>query len=269
MAQDAERYREPPIDAGLALEAGVFRELTAATAHDLANLLTVLESTIEILADDATRPTERRCMRDTASEAITRATVLTKRLATWDRLGSIPRVQDLNLVASDLRASLVRLVGQRISVCVEPAGEPAWVAAPLGALEQVIMNLVLNARDAIERVGSITVAVRARELAAETGPSASPRVIELSVTDDGCGMGDAVRAHIFEPFFTTKHGRGTGLGLVTVREIVERSGGTIDVCSVPGAGTTFVLTFPEHTPNPAGRPSAGPENSRIPGGHCP
>ncbi|MCK6544951.1 HAMP domain-containing histidine kinase [Myxococcota bacterium] len=233
----------------IAHERRVIRELNAATAHDLANLLTVLESTVEILADGRTSSAERDEMRDAASEAIARATVLTRRLATWGRLDTAAlHPQDLNVVAGELRASIAKLVGPRISVGVEVASEPAVIAAPRGALEQVIMNLVLNARDAIMGTGSITAAIRLREVAAETGDLSGARVVELSVRDDGCGIGEAVRAHLFEPFFTTKHTRGTGLGLVTVREIVERSGGRIEVQSAPGVGTTFVLSFPEHAP---------------------
>jgi CheY-like chemotaxis protein len=162
---------------------------------------------------------------------------------------------------------LRRLIGEHIELVIVLGEGPVHVRADRGQLEQVIMNLAVNARDAMAEGGVLTVEVATvdRGPEAEGGPAEAGRFVTIAVTDTGCGMDDATAARIFEPFFTTKEqGKGTGLGLSTVYGIVEQSGGSITVDSAPGRGTRFTVTLPrlEERVLPDGAEASAPGGAR-------
>ena len=228
--------------------------LAGGVAHDFNNLLTVIAGYAEaLLGDSATSPAMKDdlCQINKAAE---QAATLTRQLLAFSRRQVLkPEVLDLNLIILDLEKMLRRLIGEDISLRVQLSKRPALVKADPGQVEQVILNLVVNARDAIESGGRIAIESSHVELS-EPGRSAHANVL-LTVKDSGQGMDDVTRARIFEPFFTTKErGRGTGLGLATVYGIVEQSGGTITVNSVPGGGSTFKVYLPATREQPSEQP---------------
>jgi signal transduction histidine kinase len=190
--------------------------------------------------------------------ACRRAAVLTRQLLAVSRRQELRLEQvDLNRVATDLEPMLRRLVSDDVELKLELAPEPCHALADPGQLEQVIMNLVINARDAMPTGGELTIAtgeVEFGEEGAARSPEAAPgRYAMLSVTDSGCGMDEQTRARIFVPFFSTKEaGKGTGLGLATVYGIVRQSGGTIQVDSEPGHGSTFRVYLCQDPPTADG-----------------
>ena len=224
--------------------------LAGGVAHDFNNLLTVIIGYTQMMLDELppgdSRLSDLQAIRQTAD----RAAQLTQQLLAFSRKQVLaPALLDLGAVVSGLTAMLRRLVGASIEVVFVPAPQPCLVLLDRGQLEQVIMNLVVNARDAMPDGGRITIeaALVAPEApppgSAPAGPDAQQ--VLLRVSDTGVGMDEATMARIFEPFFTTKApGKGTGLGLATVFGIVAQSGGTIHVDSAPGRGTTFSLRFP-------------------------
>jgi PAS domain S-box-containing protein len=224
--------------------------LAGGVAHDFNNMLAVINSYAE-LAIQALH--ERDPLRADVQEILkagTRAAVLTKRLLAFSRKQMLrPVVLGLNEVVADLEQMLRRLIGEDVTFRFVLSPEAGNVRADPGQLEQVLMNLVVNARDAMPRGGELTVETAAREVdeaTARADPEVQPgRYVVLAVTDTGCGMDQATLARIFEPFFTTKQpGQGTGLGLATVYGIVKQSAGFIAVQSEPGKGSTFRIHLP-------------------------
>ncbi len=224
--------------------------LAGGVAHDFNNLLTVINGYSELLlgklsADDALRPNV-----DEIRKAGSRAEGLTRQLLAFSRKQVLqPRVLDLNQVVSGIRSMLERLVGEDVEVRVELHSESATVRADPHQLEQVLMNLAVNARDAMQHGGKLLIETAMVELGESyyrSHPEArAGRFVTLTVSDDGMGISEEIRAHIFEPFFTTKKvGDGTGLGLSMVQGIVAQSGGFIEVSSELGHGTTFKLYLP-------------------------
>ncbi len=177
-----------------------------------------------------------------------RAASLTRQLLAFSRKQILePRVIDLNEVVRGLEGMLGRLIGEDVELVVRPAAEPGFVKADPGQIEQVVMNLAVNARDAMPGGGRLTIETRngggGREAGGEEADP-GPHVM-LVVTDTGCGMDEETLSNIFEPFFTTKaRGKGTGLGLSTVYGIVKQSGGDVRVLSEPGKGATFEIVLP-------------------------
>ena len=218
--------------------------LAGGVAHDFNNLLTVIAGYAEALLNDGgTTPS----MKDDLTQigrAAEQAATLTRQLLAFSRRQVLkPEVLDLNSSIAELEKMLRRLIGEDILFSVKLSSQPALIEADPGQIEQVILNLVVNARDAIESGGRISVE-SAHVERSEPGHDRK-RCVMLSVTDSGNGMDEATRARIFEPFFTTKaRGRGTGLGLATVYGIVEQSGGAITVHSEPGLGSTFRVYLP-------------------------
>ena len=154
---------------------------------------------------------------------------------------------DLNAVVADVEQLLKRTLGEDIEIVTSLPADLRPIQGDATQLQQVLMNLAVNARDAMPRGG--TLSIETLNVAARSGSGSgfgSAGLVELRVTDSGCGMTAATKARIFEPFFTTKElGRGAGLGLATVYAIVQGMGGTIHVSSDPGRGTTFIIQFPE------------------------
>ncbi|HEY9594610.1 MAG TPA: ATP-binding protein, partial [Spirochaetia bacterium] len=172
-----------------------------------------------------------------------RAADLTQRLLSFSRKQTPEqKMIDLNVAVADVEKMLRRIIGEDIRLsCFLEAPSATVLAAP-AQIEQILLNLAINARDAMPEGGSITIATSS--VARPKGGTGGDRVC-LSVTDTGCGMPDDVKSHLFEPFFTTKDpGRGTGLGLATVYGIVQQMGGEISVDSAVGRGTTVLVTFP-------------------------
>lgn len=250
-------------------------QLAGGVAHDFNNLLTVIIGCSEFLKLRLSPGDPSYSDAEEIARAGQRAAALTRELLAFSRKEVIePRPHDLNQTLAGLANMLTRIAGESIEVVCEPARLVAPVFADPGKLEQVIVNLVVNARDSITGAGAdggrITVAIREIE-----GGSGGPvghepgRWMVLSVTDTGSGMDAETQARIFEPFFTTKPvGQGTGLGLATVYGIVHQSGGAIALESAPGAGTTFRIYLPLHDgPLPVqevvAAPTAGSGNATI------
>jgi signal transduction histidine kinase len=225
-------------------------QLAGGIAHDFNNLLTVITSYSGLLLRET--PPEDPSHADLAAirDAGERAATLTRQLLAFSRQQVLqPQVLDLNVVTRDVEKLLRRLLREDIRLETRLAPGLGRVHADPGQIEQVIMNLVVNARDAMPDGGRIVIEtanaeVRARD-ATRHHDAAPGRYVVLAVHDDGVGMDAATQMRMFDPFFTTKGiGKGTGLGLSTVYGIVRQSGGFIECESAPGTGTTFRLHFP-------------------------
>ncbi len=224
--------------------------LAGGVAHDFNNLLTVINGYSEMLLDLLSPGDPIRANLEEIHQAGEKAAGLTRQLLAFSRRQVLqPRVLDLNQVVVEMRPMLERLVGEDVDVRVELTTEAGIVRADPHQLEHAIMNLVVNARDAMPYGGKLsiqTVALEWDHRHAQPHPEARVgRYVMLAVSDTGVGMDEETRRHIFEPFFTTKGvGKGTGLGLSTVQGIVAQSGGFIEVLSEPGGGTTFKIYLP-------------------------
>jgi PAS domain S-box-containing protein len=213
--------------------------LAGGVAHDFNNLLTVINGYAEFALTEIPEGDPLREMVQEIYDAGQRAAALTRQLLAFSRRQVVqPVALDLNVVAEQMKKMLERLIGADVHLKSDLAPELWRVRADAGQIEQVIMNLAVNARDAMPEGG--TLAVTTRNVIENGGEQ-----VMLAVADTGCGMDDATQQRLFEPFFTTKQpGQGTGLGLATVYGIVAQSGGRIDVTSAVGLGSTFRLFFP-------------------------
>jgi PAS domain S-box-containing protein len=224
--------------------------LAGGIAHDFNNLLTVIRGNAEMLLLDLPAGS---VLRDDALEvcrAADRAAELTHQLLAFSRRQVVqPRTVSLNRVVGGMDKMLRRIIGEDVELSTELAARADTVRADPGQLEQMVLNLAVNARDAILPGGTIRITTEDVRVAAGAAP-AHPGVpdgsyVALAVADDGCGMDEEVLERIFEPFFTTKEqGKGTGLGLSTVYGISRQGGGHVTVRSVPGEGTTFRVLLP-------------------------
>ena len=227
--------------------------LAGGVAHDFNNLITVITGYAELLTRELPQDSSMRTDIEQIDQAAERASGLVRQLLAFSRKQVLqPRVMDLNHVVSGMEKMLSRLVPEDVALQTNLESRLARINADPGSIEQVIMNLVVNARDAMPRGGRVRIETANVTLGAEYEhrPEAVPAgpAVMLAVSDTGTGMDDATRARIFEPFFTTKGpGRGTGLGLSTVYGIVKQSGGNISVYSKPGEGSTFRVYFPVAT----------------------
>jgi len=223
--------------------------LAGGIAHDFNNLLTIIFGYSDLLRARVTEVDELREAVDAISDAATRAAELTRQLLAFGRKSMLqPRVLDLNTIIADTSRMLSRLLGESVRCEVVLGDGIARVRADPGQLNQVLLNLAMNARDAMPNGGTLTIRTAAVELgapdAARLEVTPGPYAM-IQVTDTGVGMTDDVRARIFEPFFTTKSvGTGTGLGLATVFGIIRQSDGGTDVESEPGEGSTFRIYLP-------------------------
>lgn len=219
-------------------------QLAGGVAHDFNNILTVISGCATFVRDAVT---EMPAVVDDVKEiqsAAKRAEALTRQLLAFSRRQMLkPEVVNVNDAVQSLSKTLRRLVPESIHLAIVPNGVAPTIRVDLHQLEQVLLNLVVNSRDAIGEAGTITIetANGVADLPAQPGTEC----VVISVTDDGAGIPTAVRDRIFEPFFTTKAvGHGTGLGLATVLGIVEQSGGRIEVDSTLNVGTTFRILLP-------------------------
>jgi PAS domain S-box-containing protein len=225
--------------------------LAGGVAHDFNNLLTVINGYSDLLIEEVKAPDPLRSYVEPIRKAGERAVSLTRQLLAFSRKQMIqPRVLDLNTTIRESAPMLQRLIGEDVALEIHLDGFLGRVKADPDQIHQVIMNLAVNARDAMPDGGKLRIETRNVELDGKGGTAIHPDIIPgsyilMTVTDTGHGMDAATRRHIFEPFFTTKEtGKGTGLGLSTVYGIVRQSGGWIDVCSELGAGTAFKIYLP-------------------------
>ena len=223
--------------------------LAGGVAHDFNNVLAVILSYSSMIMDELNPADPMWADVAEIKGAGERAAQLTRQLLAFGRKQLLePRIVDLNDIVGGLTRMLQRLIGEDINLITRPAPEPVWLHVDPGQIEQALMNLSVNARDAMPRGGTLTIEIGRSELdegeVRRSGLQAGPYA-EISVTDTGVGMDRATQARIFEPFFTTKPtGKGTGLGLSTVFGIVKQSGGHVTVESEPGKGATFRIWLP-------------------------
>ncbi len=232
--------------------------LAGGVAHDFNNLLTAISGYSDLLLRELPEESALRSHAEEIQKAGERAAALTQQLLAFSRRQVLePRVVNLNAALANLEKMLRRLIGEDIEL-VTSAQPDLWpVKADPGQIEQVVLNLAVNARDAMPNGGRLTVSTQNTELdeeAARNSPPTRPgSYVLLAVADSGAGMSPETRSRLFEPFFTTKEvGKGTGLGLSTVYGIVKQSGGYIWVESEPGAGSVFKIFLPKslETPEP-------------------
>jgi PAS domain S-box-containing protein len=221
--------------------------LAGGVAHDFNNILTVIKGYSQLLLEQTagTPAHDQLAQIDSAAD---KAASLTRQLLAFSRKQLMqPKVLNLNKIVTDMQKMLRRMIGEDIDFCVELAEELLPILADPGQVEQVIMNLAANARDAMPRGGKLVISTANVDVDDKTSKlvAAEGHFVLLSVSDNGAGMDLQTQAHMFEPFFTTKPpGRGTGLGLSTVYGITRQSGGYIAVESEVGRGSTFKMYFP-------------------------
>jgi PAS domain S-box-containing protein len=224
--------------------------LAGGVAHDFNNLLTVINGTGEHLLQTLPHEAPERELVESITHAGHRAADLTRQLLMFSRKQELqPQVIDLTRIVADMKRLLARLLGSQFQLETDLSQTSAPIIADPNQIGQVLLNLVVNARDAMPKGGVVAIRTEQVELTAprlhrhaETPPGT---YVVLRIRDHGCGMDEQTLSRIFEPFFTTKEvGKGTGLGLSCVYGIVTQSGGSIEVDSQPGVGTTFTLYFP-------------------------
>jgi PAS domain S-box-containing protein len=248
-------------------------KLAGGVAHDFNNLLCVIMGFSAMLVRGLPEDGPLRSYAREIERAAGRATTLTRQLLAFSRKQMLePRPLDFNALLADAQMMLRRLIGEDVELVTKYAPDLLPVRADPGQIEQVLLNLAVNSRDAMPGGGTLTIStanvVLDQRGGAFSGPGAAEtppgRYALLEVTDTGCGMSEAVKARAFEPFFTTKAvGKGTGLGLSTVYGIVKQSGGHIELTSVPGRGTSFRIYLPQQDKAPE---AVLPQERLAPGG---
>jgi signal transduction histidine kinase len=224
-------------------------QLAGGVAHDFNNLLTVIGGYSSILLGKLSEASPHRSSIEEIKKASDRAGTLTRQLLAFSRKQILqPKVLDLNLVVTDLEKMVRRLIGEDIDFLTITSPVLGKVKADPGQIEQVLLNLIVNARDAMPKGGKLTIETRnvvhSEEYAQRHAALPGPYVM-LAVSDTGCGMDATIQSRVFEPFFTTKGpNKGTGLGLATVYGIVKQSGGNIWIYSEAGRGSTFKVYLP-------------------------
>ena len=226
--------------------------LAGGVAHDFNNLLTAIIGYAELIATRSTSNTLAKQNAELIRKAGEQAAALTRQLLAFSRKQILqPKVIDLNALVVEMEKLLRRVIGERFDLQSHPDAQVGRVKADPSQIEQVVLNLGVNARDAMPRGGKLIIRTQNVRLDQTTAPQISAALapgdyVMLSVTDTGAGMDDETKSHIFEPFFTTKGpGKGTGLGLATVYGIVRQTGGGISVESELGKGSTFRIYLPQ------------------------
>ena len=246
-------------------------QLAGGVAHDFNNILSVIRNYSEFVIEDLPEGDPKREDLEEIQKATHRASDLVRQLLTFSRREIVRRrVLEVNSLIFDLQKLLRRTIPESVDISVNLTATPAYVDADPTQIEQILMNLSVNARDAMLDGGSLEIVTKVHEVGSEFANQRSGlrpgSYVILSVCDTGIGMPPEVRDHVFEPFYTTKErGHGTGLGLATVYGIVDRLGGHIDVRSAPGEGTTMEVYLPssdqasdvEEEPVRPGRPAGG------------
>ena len=247
-------------------------QLAGGIAHDFNNVLTAVLGYTRLLLKDTTLPQQARGDVEEIEQAARRAASLTQQLLAFSRKQMLQlTILDLNEVVQGMRSLLRRLIGEHITLVATLDPQPMLVRADLGQLQQVIVNLSVNARDAMPAGGILTIATAAVELGptfvvAHPGSQPGPHIL-LQVSDTGMGMDAETQGRVFEPFFTTKAvGKGSGLGLATVYGIVKQSGGYIDVSSEPTQGSVFTVYLPRVMEGVAAPQEAQPAEPARAGG---
>jgi CheY-like chemotaxis protein len=231
-------------------------QLVGGIAHDFKNILTTIVGYSELLVEGLEKGTGQRRHASRIRQAAERATGLTKQLLAYGRKELlVPEILDVNIVISSMAALLRRVIGEHIELRLELDPQLGGAKFDRSKLEQVIINLAVNARDALGAGGSLTLRTDSVELdeefCAQRVECTPGSYVLITVTDTGHGMDASTKARIFEPFFTTKDvGKGSGLGLATVQGIVKQSGGHIEVDSEPGRGASFRVYLPRVTAQP-------------------
>ena len=270
-AEEALRQSEKQFRQSQKMEA--VGRLAGGIAHDFNNLLTVIMGYSQVLLTELGPQHRLRGKIDETLKAGERAAMLIRQLLTFSSKQSLdPKILSLNTAVTSLESLLRRLIGEDIHLVSRLDPTNARLRADQSQLEQVLANLVVNARDAMPSGGTLTIETAQVELTRSPVYHLTPlppgHYVRLTVSDTGCGMDRKTQAHIFEPFFTTKEeGKGTGLGLSTVFGIVTQCGGAIDVASRVGHGTRFDLYFPSVEsdipatvrPEPSAQPQRGTE----------
>jgi PAS domain S-box-containing protein len=245
-------------------------QLAGGVAHDFNNVLAAIMMNLGLLRDNPALDDESRQSLDELVKESQRAADMTRQLLMFGRRSVLDiKTLDLNELVANLLKMLGRLIGEDISIRFDRNEGVPPVDADPGMLEQVLMNLCVNARDAMPEGGRITITTAVLELddqAAKARPNSRPgRFVTLWVADTGCGMDAVTQARIFEPFFTTKEpGKGTGLGLATVHGIIAQHQGWVEVESQPGQGTLFRVFLPASSASPA-RPGQARETAAMGG----
>ncbi len=266
----AQRHLEDQLRQSQKMEA--VGQLAGGIAHDFNNLLTAILGSTQLLLQVTPPGDVRREDVDEIRNAGLRAAELTRQLLAFSRRQVLaPKVLELNGVVANMDKMLRRLIGEDVELATTLHAEAGAVNADPGQLEQVLLNLVVNARDAMPGGGRVLIettrALLRDELVERRHRLPPGDYACLAVTDSGAGMDESTQAHLFEPFFTTKEvGKGTGLGLATVYGIVKQSGGYIWVYSEPGRGTTVRVYLPR-VPGAAEPPLPAPELPALRGGH--
>jgi PAS domain S-box-containing protein len=244
-------------------------QLAGGVAHDFNNLLAVIVNYAAFVSEEiemaATADPDRWHSVARDMQQIQRATergiALTHQLLAFGRREVVrPRVLSLNAVVAEVKELLIRSIGEHVQLVTEPTAGLWPIKADAGQIEQILVNLAVNARDAMPSGGTLTIHTDNVVVDSDTGPQAG-RYVRLRVTDTGVGMPHEVIARVFEPFFTTKpKGEGTGLGLATVYGIVKQAGGDVQISSEPGTGTTFTVLLPvtDEAPVEVEAPAPGP-----------
>jgi PAS domain S-box-containing protein len=248
-------------------------QLAGGVAHDFNNLLAVIVGYTDMLLRRLSPAGDERTIRqiEEIQKAGNRATTLTRQLLAFSRKQVLqPKILDLNAVVRDMDNMMRRLIGEHIEMHTRLNADWSTVKADPGQIEQVLMNLVVNARDAMPDGGSLTIETANVDLDAaffkDPRPVESGPYVMMAVSDTGQGMSAEIQSHIFEPFFTTKEkGKGTGLGLSTVYGIIQQSGGSVSVYSEPGHGTTFKIYLPRVARS--GQVAEGKPEKAVPGGN--
>jgi len=247
-------------------------QLAGGVAHDFNNILAVIQMQSELLKGSAGASAEQSEFADEIGITVQRAAALTRQLLLFSRREVFqPSDLDLNASVTNTAKMLTRIVGESNRMQLKLASQPMFIHADAGMMDQVLMNLVVNARDAMPNGGQLiieTAGVEFDEFAASQSAQAQVgSFVRLSVSDSGCGIPPEVLPKIFEPFFTTKDvGKGTGLGLATVFGIVQQHQGWVNVYSEVGHGTTFQIYLPRLARN-MGQKSSQPGLANMPGGN--